>query len=65
MDGVAQRSADTTPRAGQVVRVNGPLVEVTGLAGVAMFDVIDVGRDHIPGEVVAIRHDVATVQAYE
>jgi len=65
VDGVAQRPPGTTPRAGQVVRVNGPLVEVIGLAGVAMFDVIDVGRDHIPGEVVAIRHDVATVQAYE
>ena len=48
-----------------MVRVNGPLVEVAGLTGVQMFEVIDVGKDRIPGEVVAIRGDVATVQAYE
>jgi len=49
----------------RVIRVNGPLVEVTGLAGVAMYDVIELGEHLLPGEVTAIRGDVATVQAYE
>ena len=48
-----------------MTRVNGPLVEVTGLAGVAMHDVIELGEHRLPGEVTAIRGDVATVQAYE
>jgi V/A-type H+-transporting ATPase subunit A len=52
-------------RAGRVTRVNGPLIEVTGLPKVAMFDVVEVGGGHLPGEVVAIRGEVATVQAYE
>src|SRR5512142_2286849 len=46
----------------RVIRVNGPLVEVTG---VAMYDVIELGEHLLPGEVTAIRGDVATVQAYE
>ena len=54
-----------SPAAARVVRVNGPLVEVTGLAGVAMYDVIELGEHLLPGEVTAIRGDVATVQAYE
>ena len=49
----------------RVIRVNGPLVEVTGLAGVAMNDVIELGEHLLPGEVTAIRGDVATVQSYE
>jgi V/A-type H+/Na+-transporting ATPase subunit A len=49
----------------RVIRVNGPLVEVTGLTGVAMYEVIELGEHRLPGEVTAIRGDVATVQAYE
>lgn len=49
----------------RVVRVNGPLVEVAGLDGVAMSDIIELGNRRLPGEAVAIRGDVTTVQAYE
>ena len=51
--------------AARVIRVNGPLVEVTGLAHVAMSDVIELGDRRLPGEAVAVRGDVATVQAYD
>jgi V/A-type H+/Na+-transporting ATPase subunit A len=61
MSGTDGGSADRA----QVARVNGPLVEVTGLAGVAMYDIIELGPNRLPGEVVAIRGDVTTVQAYE
>ncbi|HEY1322920.1 MAG TPA: V-type ATP synthase subunit A, partial [Streptosporangiaceae bacterium] len=54
-----------TTTAARVARVNGPLVEVTGLAGVAMYDIIELGEHQLPGEAVAIRGDVTTVQAYE
>jgi len=53
------------PGTGRVARVNGPLVEVAGLPGVAMYDIIEVGDDALPGEAVAIRGDITTVQAYE
>ena len=51
--------------AARVARVNGPLVEVTGLTEVAMYDIIELGAHLLPGEAVAIRGDVTTVQAYE
>ena len=50
---------------GRVLRVNGPLVEVGGLPEIAMLDLVELGPERLPGEVVAIRGDVATVQAYE
>ncbi len=34
---------------GRVKRVSGPLVEVTGLAKVAMSDIVWVGGDRLPG----------------
>jgi V/A-type H+-transporting ATPase subunit A len=49
----------------RVVRVNGPLVEVVGLAGVRMFDLVHVGDAGLPGEVIGIEREVATVQVYE
>jgi V/A-type H+-transporting ATPase subunit A len=51
--------------AARIARVNGPLVEVTGLAGVGMYDIVELGERLLPGEAVAICGDVTTVQAYE
>jgi V/A-type H+/Na+-transporting ATPase subunit A len=56
---------DMTAADAHVVRVNGPLVEVTGLAAVAISDVIELGTRRLPGEAVAVRGDVTTVQAYD
>jgi V/A-type H+/Na+-transporting ATPase subunit A len=53
------------PLTGRVLRVNGPLVEVGGLPGIAMLDLVELGPERLPGEVMAIRGDVAAVQAYE
>ncbi|MEV7011400.1 V-type ATP synthase subunit A [Streptosporangium sp. NPDC051022] len=50
---------------GTVTRVNGPLVEAEGLAGAAMFELVALGPHRLPGEIVALRGDRATVQAYE
>ena len=53
------------PAVGQIVRVSGPLVEATGLVGVAMSEVVELGSLRLPGEIVSISHGVATIQAYE
>lgn len=52
-------------RPGRVVRVNGPLVEVEGLSGVAMSEVVSLGQLGLAGELVAMADGVSTVQAYE
>jgi V/A-type H+-transporting ATPase subunit A len=50
---------------GRVVRVNGPLVEATGLPGIAVAELLQLGPKRLPGEVVAIDGDRCTAQAYE
>jgi V/A-type H+-transporting ATPase subunit A len=52
-------------RIGRVRRVNGPVVDVVGLEGVAMFDVVAIGASGLAGEIVGIDEDVATAQVYE
>jgi V/A-type H+-transporting ATPase subunit A len=50
---------------GQVVRVSGSLVQLEGLPGVAMYEVVTFGERRLAGEVVAIEDGRVTVQAYE
>ena len=50
---------------GRVVRVNGPLVEVEGLEGTTMMEMIQVGPRHLTAEVISLRPGVATAQVYE
>lgn len=72
MDAVkAARAGPDRPRttvpgeAGVVTRVNGPLVEVAGLVGAAMFELVELGPHGLPGEIVWLSGDRAAVQAYE
>ena len=51
--------------AGRVTRVNGALVQATGLTGAGVADVVEIGAERLAGEVVAIRDDTVTVRAYE
>jgi V/A-type H+/Na+-transporting ATPase subunit A len=48
-----------------VTRVNGPVVEVAGARDVGMLDLVEVGSHCLPGEVIALNGDGATVQVYE
>jgi V/A-type H+-transporting ATPase subunit A len=47
------------------VRVNGPLVEVEGLAAAAAHEVVELGAHRLPAEVASIRSGLVTAQAYE
>ena len=58
------REGRAPPGSGRVVRVSGPLVEIEGLADVAMSELVGLGGHSLPGEVVAIRGTDVTVQAY-
>jgi V/A-type H+-transporting ATPase subunit A len=49
----------------RVLRVTGPLVEADYVPGTAMYDLVALGAAELPGEVVAVRDQVITVQAYE
>lgn len=64
MGAVTPRTAEV-PDTGRVSRVTGPVVEIVGLPGVALHELVELGPDRIPGEVVAIRDGLLVVQAYE
>ncbi|MGB9224305.1 V-type ATP synthase subunit A [Mycobacterium sp.] len=49
----------------QVARVSGPLVEIDACTPLAMHELVTLGTERIPAEVVAIRGEQVTVQAYE
>lgn len=51
-------------RAGEVVRVNGPLVEIERLENVATAELVELGPDRLPGEAVMIRDRIVTAQVY-
>ena len=50
---------------GTVTRVNGPVVDVGGMQGAAVGDLVAVGARRLAGEVIALEKDVAVVQVYE
>jgi V/A-type H+/Na+-transporting ATPase subunit A len=54
-----------TSAAAVVTRVNGPVVEVSAGEGLAMLDLVRVGPQRLPGEVIALDGARATVQVYE
>lgn len=69
LPGASDRGAvagDNREKGATIVRVNGPLVEATGLDRVAMLDVVEIGPSALPAEVVSVASDGhAVVQAYE
>ncbi|MDE3085294.1 MAG: V-type ATP synthase subunit A [Acidobacteriota bacterium] len=67
MNGSAAAGTAAAARGGTgvVVRVNGPLVEVEGLAGQAVADLLAIGDGRLEAEVVGIEAGLLTAQAYE
>jgi len=62
----AEHAAVSGPaRTGTVIRVNGPLVEVDGVAGISMLELVALGPQRLTAATVAILGDRATLQAYE
>ncbi|HLN06894.1 MAG TPA: V-type ATP synthase subunit A [Acidimicrobiales bacterium] len=57
--------SETLSADGYVTRVNGPLVEIRGLQGVAMFEVVLVGESRLAAEVVSIQDGTVSAQVYE
>jgi len=51
--------------AGKVYRVVGPVVEIEEVSFLRMLDMVEVGEQHLVGEVVRLKEDKAFVQVYE
>jgi V/A-type H+-transporting ATPase subunit A len=51
--------------AGKVFRVVGPVIELEEVASLRMLDMVEVGEEHLVGEVVRLKGDRAFIQVYE
>lgn len=52
-------------REGKIIRVAGPLVVASGCLGAKMYDMVQVGKIGLIGEIIELREDKAFVQVYE
>ncbi len=50
---------------GKIVKVSGPLVVASGMKSAQVYDVVLVGDNHIIGEIIELRDDLASIQVYE
>jgi V/A-type H+-transporting ATPase subunit A len=50
---------------GRVTWVNGPVVRAHGSRNVGMLEVVEIGDEHLVGEIIGLEQDVITIQVYE
>ncbi|MBD3180594.1 MAG: V-type ATP synthase subunit A, partial [Candidatus Latescibacteria bacterium] len=50
---------------GKVVKVIGPVVHAGGVKSAKMLDLVEVGEDHLVGEIVKLEGERASIQVYE
>jgi len=52
-------------KVGTVVWINGPVVRARGSRQIGMLEVVEVGDEHLVGEIIGLEDDIATIQVYE
>jgi V/A-type H+-transporting ATPase subunit A len=50
---------------GAVIWINGPVVRARGSRRVSMLELVEVGEEHLVGEVIGLEGDTMTIQVYE
>ena len=50
---------------GKVTWINGPVIRAQGSRQVSMLELVEVGEDHLVGEVIGLEDDMITIQVYE
>jgi V/A-type H+-transporting ATPase subunit A len=50
---------------GNVTWINGPVVHVRGSQQVSMLELVEVGEEHLVGEIIGLEGEMMTVQVYE
>ncbi len=52
-------------RIGTVKWINGPVIRAEGSRQVGMMELVEVGEEHLIGEVIGLNGDIITIQVYE
>ena len=50
---------------GKITRISGPIVYAEGLESCGLYDVVDVGKAKLIGEIIRQKEGIATIQVYE
>ncbi len=50
---------------GKIMKIAGPVVVAKEMAGAKMYDVVEVSKDRLIGEIIELRGDKAVIQVYE
>jgi len=53
------------PSKGNVIRVAGPVVEAEGMAQSVMYELVEVGKEGLIGEIIRLEGEHATIQVYQ
>ncbi len=54
-----------TEQVGTVTWINGPVIRARGSRRVSMLELVEVGEEHLVGEVIGLEGDMITAQVYE
>ncbi|MCD6205848.1 MAG: V-type ATP synthase subunit A [Candidatus Marinimicrobia bacterium] len=49
----------------KLIRINGPVVFADRMGNASLGNQVEVGREHLTGEIIALENDIATIQVYE
>jgi len=52
-------------KAGEIIRVTGPLVRASGMSAAKLYEVVRVGEEKLMGEIIELHGDTAAIQVYE
>ncbi len=59
----------TEEKTGIITRISGPVIDVEGLYGAELYEIVRAGKERLIGEIIKIRHEkerhISTVQVYE
>jgi len=50
---------------GKIIKISGPAVIADSMTGARMFDIVDVGKEKLIGEIIRLDGDTAFIQVYE
>ena len=50
---------------GKIIKVSGPLIVAEGMQDCKMYDVVEVSKQKLIGEIIELRGDKASIQVYE
>lgn len=56
---------DKDQKAGEIIRVTGPLVRATGMSTAKLYEVVRVGEEKLMGEIIELHGETAAIQVYE